>query len=179
MTFREIRDHKFKILFMYYFLKTDIDSVLSNYFDLLPYEEEDDENTYVSGESKSHLNVAKVTIKEGDNREFNVSDAAVTITPSDEDNRIDIKNKIKDLITKTDGIDELIKKSLNSWDINRVGKAELAIIRLAVYEMFYDNSIDLPVAINEAVELSKVYCDDKAAKFVNGVLATIVKNNDK
>ena len=61
------------------------------------------------------------------------------------------------------------------WPVDRIGKAELAIMRLAVYEMLYDDDIPVNVAINEAVELAKSYgSDDNAASFVNGVLAKLV-----
>lgn len=175
MTFREIRDHKFKVLFMYYCMKTDIDQLLLNYFSNFPYEEEDDENEYTKSTSKYHQNVAKVSIKEEEKDNENVSDAAVIVTLTEDDNIRDIKNKVKEVIEKTDEIDKLIVDNLESWDINRVAKAEITIIRLAIYEMYYDASIDIPVAINEAVELAKVYGDDKADKFVNGVLSTIYR----
>lgn len=179
MTFREIRDHKFKILFMYYFMKTDINQLLFDYFDHLPYEEEDDENAYTKGDKKNHKNVAVVNIEEKEDDETkNVSDEAVKITPTEDDNIRDIKNKIIDMINKTDEIDKLISDNLESWDIKRLGKAELIIIRLAIYEMYYDSSIDIPVAINEAIELAKVYGDDKTDKFVNGVLSTINKKKN-
>ena len=173
MTFKEIRDHKFKILFMYDILKGDIDFAMSNYFENMPYI--DDENNDNSNLTRnSHLNVAKVIISE--KSEFaNESDKAVTISLNEESNIRDIKSKIKDLISKVSIIDDIIEKSLASWEIKRVGKAELTIIRLAVYEMYYDSSIDIPVAINEAVELAKVYGDEKASRFVNGVLSTIYK----
>lgn len=165
MTYREIRDHKFKILFNYYFINLDIDKVIKNYFDNLPYEEVEDENSYVKGNILSHKNIHKTEVLEDD---------GLKISIDEEDNK-EIKQKVKDIVSKTKEIDELIRKNLNSWDINRIGKAELTIIRLAVYEMYFDESIDLKVAINEAVELAKVYGDDKADKFVNGVLATIYK----
>ncbi|MDO4960888.1 MAG: transcription antitermination factor NusB [Eubacteriales bacterium] len=60
------------------------------------------------------------------------------------------------------------------WKTNRMGKAELNIIRLALYEMKYDDSIPVKVAINEAVELSKEYCNDDARSFINGLLAHFV-----
>ena len=177
MTFREIRDHKFKILFMYYCAKTDIDQLLLNYFSNYPYEEDDDNNEYIKNNSKYHKNIAKVVIKEERDKVENVSDAVVVV-PTDDDSIIDIKNKVKDLISKTEEIDKLISDNLESWDIQRVAKAEITIIRLAIYEMYYDSSIDIPVAINEAVELAKVYGDDKADKFVNGVLSTIFKKRE-
>ena len=85
------------------------------------------------------------------------------------------KRKVKEIIDNTGDIDRLISDNLEAWDINRVAKTELTIIRLAIYEMYYDSSIDIPVAVNEAVELAKVYGDGKASKFVNGVLSTILK----
>lgn len=179
MTFREIRDHKFKVLFMYYCMKTDIDQLLLNYFSNFPYEEEDDENDYTKNTSKYHQNVAKVNLKEVESEDGNVSDAAVAITLTEDDNIRDIKNKVKEVIEKTDEIDKLIAENLESWDIKRVAKAEITIIRLAIYEMYYDASIDIPVAINEAVELAKVYGDDKADKFVNGVLSTIYRKKSE
>ena len=179
MTFREIRDHKFKVLFMYYCMKTDIDQLLLNYFSNFPYEEEEDENDYTKNTSKYHQNVAKVNLKEVESEDGNVSDAAVAITLTEDDNIRDIKNKVKEVIEKTDEIDKLIAENLESWDIKRVAKAEITIIRLAIYEMYYDAAIDIPVAINEAVELAKVYGDDKADKFVNGVLSTIYRKKSE
>lgn len=175
MTYKEKRNHKFRLLFMLDFKMDNIDSVISNYFENVPYDE-DEENSYIEGDLKSHKNVSKVVIKD-DVKIENESDKAVSITLSEEDDIQDIKNKIKDIISKSDTIDGIIKENLETWDINRVGKAELAIIRLAVYEMYYDETVDLPVAINEAVELAKTYGDDKAPKFVNGVLSTVYKNH--
>ena len=175
MTYREIRDHKFKILFTYYFRHTTIDEVLLNYFEGIPYEEDDDENTYVNDGSNVHKSISINVTRDEEKKDENVSDSAVSIKLTDEDHIRDIKNKVRDCASKTEEIDKLIETNLDSWDLGRVGKAELAIIRLAIYEMYYDASMDLAVAINEAVELSKVYCDEKASKFVNGVLATIYK----
>ena len=176
MTFREIRDHKFKILFMYYFMQTDIDQILLNYFINLPYEEEDEDiNEYTKNASQAHKNIAKIVLKEDEKKLDNVSDAAVAITLTEDDNISDIKRKVKEIIDKTDEIDKLISDNLESWNIKRVAKAELTIIRLAIYEMYYDASIDVPIAINEAVELAKVYGNEKSDKFVNGVLSTIYK----
>lgn len=175
MTFKEIRDHKFKILFTYYTIGGEVDDVLVNYFDNYPYETEDDENSYVGLSSNAHKNINKIVIKELEKPQ-NESDKAIEVSIGIEENIRDIKQKVKDIINKTTEIDELVKKCLKEWDITRIGKAELTIIRLAIYEMYYDASIDLEVAINEAVELAKVYADDKADKFINGVLATVYKS---
>jgi N utilization substance protein B len=72
-------------------------------------------------------------------------------------------------------IDEIINTHSEGWSTNRLGKAELAIMRLAVYEIKFDDEIPNSVAINEAVELSKKYGGDNSSSFVNGVLAKIIK----
>ena len=95
----------------------------------------------------------------------------------------DVKEKEYEYIRKkallvselSDDIDAKINEVSEGWPVERLGKAELAIMRLAVYEMLYDEDIPVNVAINEAVELAKKYgSDDNAASFVNGVLAKLV-----
>lgn len=174
MTFKEIRDHKFKILFMYEISKTDLDQLFLNYFENAPYEE-DDENDYIKDSSNSHKNIAKVRINEDDDKIKNVSDDIDYLKLSYDDNINDIKTKIKDLISKLIEIDKMISDNLESYNIKRIGKVELTILRIALYEMYYDKSVNVAIAINEAIELAKVYGDEKSPKFINGVLATINK----
>ena len=71
-------------------------------------------------------------------------------------------------------IDEIISSNAEGWNISRMGKVELAIIRLAVFEMCFDEDIPELVAIDEAVELAKKFGGDQAPSFINGVLARIV-----
>ena len=86
-----------------------------------------------------------------------------------------IKNKALLVCELSDELDEKINSVSEGWPVDRIGKAKLAIMRLAVYEMLYDDDIPVNVAINEAVELAKSYgSDDNAASFVNGVLAKLV-----
>ncbi len=85
-----------------------------------------------------------------------------------------INSKCKDLIAKIPEIDEAINASTTGWKTTRMGKVDLTIIRLAVYEMKYEENIPAKVAINEAVELAKKYGTDDSASFVNGVLAKFV-----
>ena len=75
----------------------------------------------------------------------------------------------------TDELDEKINSVSEGWPTNRLGKAELSIMRLAVYEMLYDDDIPVNVAIDEAVELAKKYGADNASSFINGVLAKLAK----
>ena len=71
-------------------------------------------------------------------------------------------------------IDEKINEVAKGWKTQRMGKADLSILRLAVYEMKYDDEIPVNVAINEAVELAKKFGSDDSPAFVNGILAKLV-----
>jgi N utilization substance protein B len=75
-------------------------------------------------------------------------------------------------------IDNLISKNLKAnWSLSRVSKINLSLIKIAIYEMLY---LDLPykIAINEVVELAKKYADDSAPVFINGILASVVKEKN-
>jgi N utilization substance protein B len=92
-----------------------------------------------------------------------------------EENISYIREKTIAVADRLGEIDEIINTHSEGWSTNRLGKAELAIMRLAVYEIKFDDEIPNSVAINEAVELSKKYGGDNSSSFVNGVLAKIIK----
>lgn len=85
-----------------------------------------------------------------------------------------INRKCNDIVAKVAEIDAAINESTTGWKTTRMGKVDLSIIRLAVYEMKYEDDIPAKVSINEAVELAKKYGTDESASFVNGVLAKFV-----
>ncbi len=91
-----------------------------------------------------------------------------------EDVAVYIERKFRDICLHLDEIDALINSRAERWKTSRMAKAELAIIRLAVYEMKYEEEIPVSVAINEAVELAKIYGADHGPGFVNGILAKLV-----
>ncbi len=76
------------------------------------------------------------------------------------------------------GIDRMIDENTVGWETARMGKVELAVLRLAVYELRFDDDIPSGVAIDEAVEIAKKYGQDNAGAFVNAILAKIVKLGD-
>lgn len=73
-----------------------------------------------------------------------------------------------------DSIDGVLNEISDGWSVDRMGKVELSILRLAVYEIKYDDSVPDSVAINEAVELAKKYGQDESFSFINGILAKLV-----
>lgn len=80
------------------------------------------------------------------------------------------------VVEMSEKIDKEIDIASESWRVSRIGKADLAILRLAVYEMKYDETIPVNVAINEAVELAKKYGGERSYGFINGVLAKLAKD---
>lgn len=82
-----------------------------------------------------------------------------------------IRNKYEKIAARLPEIDDAINKATTGWNTGRIAKVDLTIIRLAVYEIKYDDSVPTSVAINEAVELAKKYGQDGSPSFVNGVLA--------
>lgn len=84
-----------------------------------------------------------------------------------------IEHKVEDILAHLEEIDEIIDGSAQNWKTSRMAKVELTLIRLAVYEIRFEEEIPTGVAINEAVELAKAYGEDNSASFVNGVLARI------
>ena len=82
-----------------------------------------------------------------------------------------ITEKYQKIMQKLPELDAEINKRAEGWNISRMGKVDITIIRLAVYEILFDEDIPTGVAINEAVEIAKKFGQEESAGFVNGVLA--------
>ena len=82
-----------------------------------------------------------------------------------------IRGKYEKIAGKLPEIDGMINEKAKGWSTSRMGKVDLTIIRLAVYEILFDEEVPVGVAINEAVELAKKFGQDGSAGFVNGILA--------
>ena len=86
-----------------------------------------------------------------------------------------IKEVVLGVKQNSEKIDEEILKNLKNWSISRIAKVDLAILRIAIYEMCYmSDSIPFKVSINEAVELAKTYGNQNSKSFVNGLLAKVI-----
>lgn len=82
-----------------------------------------------------------------------------------------ITEKYNKIAEKLDDIDNALNEKVQGWNTARMGKVDLTILRLAVYEIMFDEEVPTGVAINEAVELAKKFGQDSSSAFVNGVLA--------
>lgn len=84
-----------------------------------------------------------------------------------------IQKKAQAVAEHIEEIDRLIGEHTTGWKTTRMNKVDLTILRLAVYEMKWDDDVPVSVAINEAVELAKRFGGDESPSFINGVLARI------
>lgn len=86
-----------------------------------------------------------------------------------------VKEIVYGVITYKNEIDKIANKYLDGWTIDRLGNTDIAILRMGIFELLY-TEIPPIVAINEAIELAKVYSDDSVRKMINGVLDKIYHN---
>lgn len=147
MTRRELREHCFKMLFGANFYDAEeAERQLDNYFDA-PEEDETD--------AEGHTEVLhQVTLEEKD-REY-------------------LQNRVEQIIEAIPELDAALNQVAEGWKTRRMGKVELTILRLALYEMKKDETVPEKVAINEAVELAKKFGGSDSPAFVNGILAKLV-----
>ncbi|GAB6099029.1 transcription antitermination factor NusB [Halanaerocella petrolearia] len=75
-------------------------------------------------------------------------------------------------------LDQMVDDNVSDWKTDRMGKIERNVIRLALYEMLYEEEVPVPVSINEAIELAKNFSGEKAGKFVNGILGKVANSLD-
>ncbi|MBQ8314870.1 MAG: transcription antitermination factor NusB [Lachnospiraceae bacterium] len=148
MTRRELREHTFLLLFRKDFHEAEeMEEQLTLYFEGI--ELTDDEQ----GEPARYRFLA---LPEGTDAE-------------------EVKARFYDICSHRDEIDGVLSEAASGWKLNRIGKVELTLLRMALYEMRYDEQTPEKVAINEAVELAKKYGADASAGFINGVLAKLVE----
>ena len=147
MTRRELREHCFKMLFCADFYQAEEkEEQLKQYFQA-PEEDE------TSPEGVNEI-LHRVELKEADEEV--------------------LLKRAEGIMVKVPELDEKIDEVAKGWKTRRMGKVELAILRLAVYEMKYDEEIPEKVAINEAVELAKKFGGKDSSGFINGILAKMV-----
>lgn len=92
-----------------------------------------------------------------------------------EADRDEIGERVKAVIPHIPELDAAIDSVSEGWKVKRMGKVELSILRLAAYEMKYDDQVPVRVAINEAVELTKTYGGEESFAFVNAILGKLAK----
>ncbi len=89
-----------------------------------------------------------------------------------------IKGELEGINANTQVLVDTINKYATGWSVDRMSKLDVAILKIAIYEMLYCEDIPDKVAANEAVELAKEYSSDKAPGFINGVLGKVIKSKE-
>lgn len=133
---RELREHIFKLLFMYQFNEVqEMPEQLQLYFEGLEVIRENDQDY--------------------------------------------IEEKYRHIIEKLPEVDGIIDEASKGWKISRMARVDVTILRLAAYEMKFDEDVPVKVAINEAVELAKQFGGDESSGFINGILGKIAESLDE
>ncbi len=125
---------------------------------------------FFEGEEESYIEEERLKAEE-EERELTEIVLPARITRG----RDRIREKTLQIVEKLPELDKALDERMEGWNLGRIGKVELTILRLALFEMRYDDEVSDAVAINEAVELAKKYGQDKSGEFVNGVLAKFAK----
>ncbi|MFC2065699.1 transcription antitermination factor NusB [Chloroflexota bacterium] len=90
-----------------------------------------------------------------------------------EENNTFIRELVSGVTQNKERIDYNIKRFAPAWPLHQIAVIDRSILRLAIFEILFDNKVPIKVAINEAVELAKTFGSDNSAKFVNGVLGSV------
>ena len=100
------------------------------------------------------------------------SEQADTLSGSD---KTFLENLVAGVTDRQEELDAVIGKYAQGWALNRLGKVDLTILRMAVYELMCMPEIPVGATINEAVELAKRYAEDKSSGFINGILGSAAR----
>lgn len=90
-----------------------------------------------------------------------------------------IKDVVKGINENIEEIDSYIEKYSQGWKIKRIAKIDLAVLRIAIFEIMHKEDMPPQVSINEAVDVSKKYSTDESSKYINGLLGTFLKEHPK
>ena len=111
----------------------------------------------------------QINVYEANKVEYNVDDVIKSVYEIDNEF---VKEIVYGVVTYKDKLISIANTYLNVWTINRLGNTDQAIIRMGIYELLYTDTPNV-VVINEAVELAKLYSDDKVKDMINGILDKI------
>lgn len=112
-------------------------------------------------------------------RNFEYFDIELGQVPLDSESIVFTKEVCFGFKEKQSVIDQKIGEHSSKWDFDRLGRVDLAILRVAVFEILFRSDIPTSVVVNEAIENAKKYCEADSYRFINGVLGSIAKDGEK
>jgi N utilization substance protein B len=110
---------------------------------------------------------------------FKIAKTNIENNPIDDIDEVFVSRLIKGVKDKYKEIDVLIEKAAPEWPLEQIAAIDIAILRLAIYELLFCTDIPPKVAIDEAVELAKTYGGGNSSKFINGVLGTVYRSSKR
>jgi N utilization substance protein B len=102
-----------------------------------------------------------------------VTERLLAATQLSEENSDFVRGLVNGTIKNRKEIDASIRKFAPAWPVDQIAMVDRNILRLAIFEILFDNKVPVKVAVNEAVELAKTFGSESSAKFVNGVLGSV------
>ncbi|MEG0855026.1 MAG: transcription antitermination factor NusB [Terrisporobacter sp.] len=156
------REYLMKLIYQINILEGDLQDINSYFNDFLNDHEEYIINRYeelvLQYSNEGNVKLDYVTIDDAIDEEY-------------------MKRVCKSLSENCYEIEDFITKHARNWSLDRIAKVDLAILKLAICEVVYmQNEIPVKVSINEAIDLAKLYCDDKSPKFINGILGSVAND---
>ncbi len=112
--------------------------------------------------------------EESMNEVLEQSEQADTLSGAD---KIFLENLVAGVRDRQEELDAVIGQYAQGWALNRLARVDLTILRMAVYEILHMPEVPVGASINEAVELSKRFCEDKSSGFINGILGSVARAN--
>lgn len=108
-----------------------------------------------------------------------MSESQVEIDPLVEDVRSYARTLVEGAVAHQTELDEIIARSAPNWPVDQMSRIDKNVLRLAIFEILFDNRVPLKAAINEAVELGKRFGSDSSSRFINGVLGTVAADHQQ
>ena len=124
-------------------------------------------------------NVFKLVYETGVCGEVNELTVDVVTQNIDDDDKSYFDKVFYGIVDNKLKLEEIIKKYARAYEFERLYKVDIAILFVAIYEILYIDDIPYKVSVNEAVELAKAYSTDKSAGYINGILASVIKNMEE
>ena len=110
--------------------------------------------------------------EESMNEVLEQSEQADTLSGAD---KTFLENLVSGVRERQEELDAIVGQYAQGWALNRLARVDLTILRMAVYELLYMPEVPVGASINEAVELSKRFCEDKSSGFINGILGSVAR----
>lgn len=113
-----------------------------------------------------------------DMADVKLEDAIALVMEDSEEDSVYMRWLVEETLKNLPAIDEEIKKYLRGWQLERIANVDRAILRLAFFEMMFEDEIPDKVVVNEAIEIAKLFSDEQSHRYINGVLSSFLQTRE-